>query len=243
MPRPGTFGDPGRVQLLRPRDHTSRAGPTRPARWIIAAGLVLVALHNLLIAVGIDELGTLAVNLSMTTALVLLTLRRGWHGRDLGLRFERQGLLVAAGAGIATTGAVLVAAGAGLMPADASVSTLPASQVWFRVLVAIPVGTALCEETIFRGVLLAAADRTFGRMWSTVAVAGLFGLWHVAAEAARIGALSLAVTVGVVGTGAASAAVLCPLRRRTGGLAAPVAVHAATNVTVLLAMLAASGGR
>jgi membrane protease YdiL (CAAX protease family) len=55
-------------------------------------------------------------------------------------------------AGTATT-ALLV-----LLPPDAVPRPAPAD-LWFRVLVAIPVGTALCEELIFRGIVPATVDR------------------------------------------------------------------------------------
>jgi hypothetical protein len=75
---------------------------------------------------------------------------------------------------------------------------------------------------------------------ATVVVSVLFGLWHVAAEAQRTGALGPGVVPGVMATATASALVLCPLRRRTGDLAAPVAVHAATNMSVFVAVFHAS---
>jgi membrane protease YdiL (CAAX protease family) len=40
-------------------------------------------------------------------------------------------------------------------------------------------------------------------------------------------------------TTAASAFVLCPLRRRGGSLFGPIALHAATNVTAFLAVVLA----
>jgi membrane protease YdiL (CAAX protease family) len=50
------------------------------------------------------------------------------------------------------------------------------------------------------------------------------------------------VVPGVIATTAVSALVLCPLRRRTGDLAAPVAVHAVTNVSVFIVVFLAVRG-
>jgi membrane protease YdiL (CAAX protease family) len=126
-------------------------------------------------------------------------------------------------------------------PLDAGVASLSWSEILFRALVGIPIGTALCEEVIFRGVLLAAFDRLLAPRWSIAATSFAFGLWHMAAESQRVGAGStFAVVPGVLATTAASAFVLGPLRRRTGNLVAPIAVHAATNVAVFLAVVLAT---
>jgi membrane protease YdiL (CAAX protease family) len=109
--------------------------------------------------------------------------------------------------------------------------------VWFRVLVGIPLGTALAEEIVFRGVLLAAFDRLTTSRRAVVATSLLFGLWHVGAEVARTGAMSVGIVPGGLATTAASAVVLCPLRRWTGDLAAPVAVHTVINAGVLVAVI------
>ncbi|MEL7210385.1 MAG: CPBP family glutamic-type intramembrane protease, partial [Actinomycetota bacterium] len=63
-----------------------------------------------------------------------------------------------------------------------------------------------------------------------------FGLWHVAAETARVddgsGLFQPAVLGGVLATGLVAGPFLAWLRLRAGGLVAPVLVHAGANIAV-----------
>jgi uncharacterized protein len=134
----------------------------------------------------------------------------------------------------------------GFLPGARPQAGMSRADFWFRVLIGIPIGTAMFEELIFRGVLLASWDRLVKPVWSTVVVSVAFGLWHLGAEAERLGvssvwSLSWAVLPGILATGLASAFVLCPLRRRTGDLAAPVVVHAAINVCVFVGVYIFNG--
>lgn len=122
--------------------------------------------------------------------------------------------------------------------ADRRVAGMHGPALAFYVLVRIPLGTAVTEELIFRGVLFAA--------WQAAGVADLgaaflasaaFGLWHVAptliglrindsdasrqkVRAAVIGAV-LATTIAGLG--------LTWLRVWSGGLWAPIVLHAGVN--------------
>jgi membrane protease YdiL (CAAX protease family) len=113
----------------------------------------------------------------------------------------------------------------------------------FAVLVRIPFGTVLLEETLFRGVLLGLGARTMGWWRSAVVSSALFGLWHVlparGAADSNPGVIAvvdagggfgvpLAVAAAVVGTGL-SGLVFCWLRLRSGSLLAPIGLHLATN--------------
>lgn len=109
-------------------------------------------------------------------------------------------------------------------------------------LVAIPLGTVLFEEVAFRGVLWGLLSRDYGAVAATVVSACIFGLWHVlpAIDLARTnvsvrghttaGRRRVAVTVlaTVVFTTLAGI-VFAELRRRSGSLIAPLALHWATN--------------
>jgi uncharacterized protein len=194
---------------------------------VVLVTALAVVVHNGLVAIGPGEVASLAASLGLTGAVLGAAHRAGLTARSVGLTADRRSLTRAAVAAAVTVAAVLIVSPF-LPPAAA-----PVDAGWFRLLVVIPVGTALCEEVIFRGVLLAACDRLTGPRASTMAVSVLFGLWHVAGEVARLGQAGPGMLAGVVATTAASALVLVPLRRRSGDLAAPVAVHAATNMTVL----------
>jgi membrane protease YdiL (CAAX protease family) len=111
-----------------------------------------------------------------------------------------------------------------------------------RVLVDIPVGTAVYEEAVFRGTLLGLARRRLGPRSAEAVVAALFGAWHVlpALEdrnhnpVARRVPLLASVAPTVAGTTVAGF-LLGRLRDRSGSLVAPILSHTATNVAGLLA--------
>ncbi|ORB72623.1 CPBP family intramembrane glutamic endopeptidase [Mycobacterium scrofulaceum] len=109
-------------------------------------------------------------------------------------------------------------------------------------MVIIPLQTVIPEELAFRGVLHGALHRAWG--FRGVALAGslLFGLWHVATSLGLtsgnvgltrifgggvIGMLA-GVTAAVLATGAAGF-VFSWLRRRSGSLIAPIALHWSLN--------------
>lgn len=108
--------------------------------------------------------------------------------------------------------------------------------------VIIPLQTVIPEELAFRGVLHGALSRAWG--FRGVAIAGslLFGLWHVATSlgltSSNIGFTRLlgggivgmlaGVTLAVLATGVAGF-VFSWLRRRSGSLLAPIALHWSLN--------------
>ncbi|MGB6208883.1 lysostaphin resistance A-like protein [Mycobacterium sp.] len=106
----------------------------------------------------------------------------------------------------------------------------------------IPLQTVIPEELAFRGVLHGALNRAWG--FRGVAVAGslLFGLWHIATSlgltSSNVGFTRLlgggaagmlaGVTLAVIAT-AAAGFVFSWLRRRSGSLIAPIALHWSVN--------------
>ncbi|OBG95847.1 abortive infection protein [Mycobacterium sp. E3251] len=109
-------------------------------------------------------------------------------------------------------------------------------------MVIIPLQTVIPEELAFRGVLHGALHRAWG--FRGVALAGslLFGLWHVATSlgltSSNVGftrilgggvvGMLAGVTGAVLATGAAGF-VFSWLRRRSGSLIAPIALHWSLN--------------
>lgn len=105
----------------------------------------------------------------------------------------------------------------------------------------IPFGTALLEETAFRGVLLAIVVTGWG-WWPGVVVSSLlFGLWHIlpslefhesseVASAMGSGrwAAVRSVVFTVIGTGAAGVG-FCLLRDFSDSLLPPIVLHASLN--------------
>jgi uncharacterized protein len=184
--------------------------------------------------------------------LLLLARRDGCSWTDLGLgaRQARSGLRWAA----VLAGLVLLADTIAIqLPAtregfaDSRATALSAAAVLWHVLVRIPLGTALLEEVAFRGVLYAMLARRHGLRAAILGSSLLFGLWHVLpsiglreANAAVAGVVGggaagtlLAVTGATVGA-AVAGVILCDLRRRSGSLLAPFALHWALNGLGLL---------
>jgi membrane protease YdiL (CAAX protease family) len=109
-------------------------------------------------------------------------------------------------------------------------------------MIIIPLQTVIPEELAFRGVLQGALHRAWG--FRGVAVAGslLFGLWHIATSlgltSSNVGLSRLfgsglagvlaGVTLAVLATGVAGF-VFSWLRRRSGSLLAPIALHWSCN--------------
>jgi membrane protease YdiL (CAAX protease family) len=131
---------------------------------------------------------------------------------------------------------------------DRRTSGLSGLQVANRMLVRVPLGVVLLEETAFRGVLLALLLRQYDRMRAAVFSSVLFGLWHVLpslhlstdrpafTRLVGSGALGETVTdIGAVLFTAVAGVLLCELRQRSRSLLAPMGLHWATNALGYLA--------
>ncbi|WP_082690420.1 CPBP family intramembrane glutamic endopeptidase [Mycobacterium sp. M26] len=88
----------------------------------------------------------------------------------------------------------------------------------------IPVGTVWFEETLFRGLVTAAAARAVGPRGGWLLQAMAFGLWHIP-DARKAGepVLGTVVVTGVAGLGFGW------LAQRSGSLLAPMLAHLAIN--------------
>lgn len=121
--------------------------------------------------------------------------------------------------------------------ATAPGSELGAGELALRVLVLIPLGTVVCEEIAFRGVLLALALRLFPPMPANLFTAVVFGLWHLAGAAKTVSPVlpSGASVLGTVAVTGAGGLVFGWLRLRSGSVLAPMGLHLGTNGAGLLA--------
>jgi membrane protease YdiL (CAAX protease family) len=113
----------------------------------------------------------------------------------------------------------------------------------WKLLVTIPLGTALYEELVFRGALTALLGARPGwtHQRAVLVAAGLFGLWHVlpsldlTSQNDRLGtrvdgrAGTVSAVAGSVGATAVAALGFTWLRDRSKSLATPVLAHWAIN--------------
>ena len=167
----------------------------------------------------------------------------GWAELGLGREHWRSGAGYAAGAIVLVGGSIVIAA---LLPwtrpmfMNRHYATVSGAVV--ASMIVIPLQTVIPEELAFRGVLHGALHRAWG--FRGVALAGslLFGLWHIATSLGLtsgnvglsrvLGGGVFGMVAGVVLAVAATAAaglVFSWLRRRSGSLLAPIALHWSLN--------------
>ncbi|MCT7661950.1 CPBP family intramembrane glutamic endopeptidase [Mycobacterium deserti] len=177
--------------------------------------------------------------------LIVLVRSRGLDWTELGLGREhwRSG----AGYAAAAVGLVLTVIAIGALlpwtrPMFMNNNYATISGALIASMVVIPLQTVIPEEVAFRGVLHGALNRAWG--FRGVAAAGslLFGLWHIATSfgltSENVGFTRIfgtgvlgtvaGVVLAVVATGIAGF-VFTWLRRRSGSLIAPIALHWSLN--------------
>ncbi|MFL6242689.1 MAG: CPBP family intramembrane glutamic endopeptidase [Acidimicrobiia bacterium] len=202
----------------------------------------------------ISRRARLPANLGAAVALVGLARIGGVRASELGLsranvgRGTRIGLATAVPLATAAASAVAIPRTRRLLTDERITGTSPGEAV-FETLVRIPLETALAEEVIFRGVLLALGLRNRSRGRAIVTSSMLFGLWHVlptlgaAARGAngRPEARATASTAAVVATTALAGAGFAWLRLHASSVVAPSLVHAALNMVAFAGVRIGSG--
>src|ERR1700746_2816754 len=210
----------------------------------IAVVVVVLALTNL-IAHFTTPWASIATVPAAAAGLVCLMRANGLDWADLGLGREhwKSGLGYALGA-VALVASV-IAVGVLLpmtRPMFMNNHYATVSGALVASMIIIPLQTVIPEELAFRGVLHGALNRAWG--FRGVAVAGslLFGLWHIATSlgltSSNVGFTRLfgggvvgmlaGVTLAVIAT-ATAGCVFSWLRRRSGSLIAPIALHWSLN--------------
>ncbi|SED90058.1 CPBP family intramembrane glutamic endopeptidase [Streptomyces sp. Ag109_O5-10] len=220
--------------------------PRLPTRTAVAAVVSVLVLANLL-----DNrwAGSWILLTAVLTSAVLVGLLfwsgGGWPELGLGRCTAANGARWGA-ALIGIVAAVYLCAA--LLPvtrglfADQRTNALSGSEITFKALVAVPVGTVLLEETAFRGVLFALLCRLRTATTAAVLSSVLFGLWHILPslnlnkDKPLLGSLfghsvagAVLVDVGAVLFTAVAGCLLCWVRDRSGSLLAPMALHWAVN--------------
>jgi membrane protease YdiL (CAAX protease family) len=123
---------------------------------------------------------------------------------------------------------------------------LSARGLAWRALVRIPLGTALPEEALFRGVLFALWHRAGGLRAAVGMSALAFALWHAVISLDTVSGAGTVDSTFAVGAGylitlialTVGGALFALLRWRTGSIAAPVMLHWTFNSVLALAVWA-----
>ncbi|WP_198529539.1 CPBP family intramembrane glutamic endopeptidase [Mycolicibacterium elephantis] len=210
----------------------------------IGVVIVVLALTNL-IAHFTAPWASIAVVPAAAVGLLILVRSRGLGWAELGL--SRAHWRSGAGYALAAVAVVVsvIALGALLpwtRPLFMNNNYATISGALIASMIIIPLQTVIPEELAFRGVLQGALDRAWG--FRGVAAAGslLFGLWHIATSlgltSSNVGFTRLfgggwlgtlaGVVLAVVAT-AVAGFVFTWLRRRSGSLIAPIALHWSLN--------------
>lgn len=210
----------------------------------VAVTVVVLVLTNLVAHFTTAWASIAAVPAAAVGLVILLRCRGlGWTELGLGREHWRSGVAYALAAVVAVVSAIAVGA---LLPATRPMfmnhhyATLSGAVV--ASLIVIPLQTVIPEELAFRGVLHGALNRVWGFRGVAAAGSVLFGLWHVATSlgltrgnvglsrlfgVGMVGMLA-GVTLAILATGAAGL-VFSWLRRRSGSLIAPIALHWSLN--------------
>ena len=210
----------------------------------IGVVVVVLAITNL-IAHFTTPWASIATVPAAAVGLLILVRSRGLGWVELGL--SREHWKSGAGYALAAVAVVMsvIAIGA-LMPwtrpmfLNSNYATLSGALIASMII--IPLQTVIPEELVFRGVLHGALNRAWG--FRGVAAAGslLFGLWHIATSlgltSSNVGFTRIfgggmlgtvaGVVLAVAATGVAGF-VFTWLRRRSGSLLAPIALHWSLN--------------
>lgn len=128
--------------------------------------------------------------------------------------------------------------------ADKRVAGLRGPKLAYHVLARIPLGTAVAEEVLFRGVLFAVwRDAGISSLGAALFASLAFGLWHVSPTVLGIrindpqasGHKLWAAVAGAVLLTTVAGLGLTWLRLRTGGLITPIVLHGGINSVSALA--------
>jgi uncharacterized protein len=210
----------------------------------IGVVVVVLALTNV-IAHFTTPWASIATVPAAAIGLVVLVRSRGLGWSELGL--SREHWKAGAGYAIAAVAVVGSVIAIGLLlpwtrPMFMNNNYATVSGALIASMIIIPLQTVIPEELAFRGVLHGALNRAWG--FRGVAAAGslLFGLWHIATSLGLtssnvgftrlFGGGLLGTVAGVVLAVAATAAagfVFTWLRKRSGSLIAPIALHWSLN--------------
>jgi membrane protease YdiL (CAAX protease family) len=210
----------------------------------IAVVVVVLASTNVIAHFTTPWASVATVPAAAVGLLVLMKSRGlGWSELGLGREHWKSGMWYAIGAVVLVL--TVIAVGALLpwtRPMFMNNHYATVSGALIASMVIIPLQTVIPEELAFRGALHGTLDRAWGFRGVAAAGSALFGLWHIATSlgltSSNVGFTRLfgvglvGEVIGIVLAVAATAAagfIFTWLRRRSGSLIAPIALHWSLN--------------
>jgi uncharacterized protein len=233
------------------RSRWHRPPPERPSPAGPEIGAALSLAYSYLVNRVVPSAWYVPANLTAAAAFVLGARGLDATWTDMGFRRERLGRGARVGLAAAIPIVAVVAVGVAIPAtrryfADQRVIGIGAAATAFDVLVRIPIGTALCEEVIFRGAMMGVLLRHRTPVTAVVLSSVMFGLWHIfptldtlhlnpAGSIVEGSAVRTAEAVAgaVVITGAAGAG-FAWLRLRANSVLAPIIAHGVLNTAAFL---------
>ncbi|MBN2169645.1 MAG: CPBP family intramembrane metalloprotease [Actinobacteria bacterium] len=176
---------------------------------------------------------------------VFLANRAGVSMYDMGLERSQVAAGLKYGLYSVVPIAAVIAAGVAIpwtreMFLDTGVVGASTGKALYEMLIRIPIGTALCEELIFRGALLGVFLRNRSTLMAVWLSSAVFGLWHVSPTLQSLSTnpaaagvsglpLKLGIVIGVVAATTGAGAGLSWLRLKSKSIIAPWIAHTCLN--------------
>jgi len=225
--------------------------PKRLPAKVSVAAIALTAAANIAANRLLPAGAAIPANLGAAGLLTWFARREGATWADMGMEASKLPSGIKWGLKASIPIVAVVAAGIAIPVtrqffADEQIIGASGSDVLFEVLIKIPIGTALAEETLFRGALLGIFERRRSRRVADALSGLMYGLWHVLPTISQldtnpagnvVGSSNLAkagVVGGIVLLTAAAGYGFALLRDKSESVAAPVIAHTALNVSAYL---------
>ncbi|MGI9667673.1 MAG: CPBP family intramembrane glutamic endopeptidase [Acidimicrobiia bacterium] len=245
--------------LVPVRDESEWDDLWRPQRWasepaaphehtlVLASLLAVLVYANLIVNEVLAPPWYVPFNVAVMAIGVFIARAAGVTWISIGFRTDRLARGVGLGMVFGAVAALAIIALA-LVPAfdevfaDERVTDRSFALTTYHAFIRIPLGTALYEEVMFRGLLFGILARRYSFLTAALGSSVLFGLWHVLPTidttqtnpaADLFGADFVTVLLGVAATTVAGL-VFVWLRGFGRSIATPVIVHLAFNSTAVL---------
>lgn len=192
-------------------------------------------------------------NLALLGVTLIIARRAGTTWTSMGLRRDRAarglklGAVIFAGIVVAMSLALALPSANEILRDERFIES-SVGLLLFHALIRIPLGTALYEEVLFRGVIFGMLARRYSPLNAAIWSSLLFGLWHilpvlaamqtnpVGTQISGLTGAAVAVAAAVIGTFLAGL-ILLWIRLRANSIVASVVVHIGTNSTAVIAAI------